>query len=115
MPKVIQQTSDFQTSSSIISKSLDYQERIISSLYRQGTEAQRSEVSFANSHSCGRAKAEPGLMSHMVEQIQVIRPQRKTHTAVSTGPPVPPSSWVIPSPSLIHFLVPVAFRFHPLH
>ena len=29
-------------------------------------------MSFASSHSYGRARAESGLMSHMVEQIQVI-------------------------------------------
>ena len=51
MPKVTQQTSDFQTSSPIISKSPEDQERIISLLCGQGTEAQRSQMSFPSSHS----------------------------------------------------------------
>ena len=68
MPKITQQTSDFQTSSSIISKSPEDQVRIISLLYRQETEAQRSQMNFTSSQSYSRAKAGSGL--YIPEQTQ---------------------------------------------
>ena len=70
MLKVTQQTSDFQTSSPIISKSPEDQERIISLLCGQGTEAQRSQMGFPSSHSYSRARAGSGL--YIPEQIQVL-------------------------------------------
>ena len=112
MPKITQQTSDFQTSSSIISKSPEDQVRIISLLYRQETEAQRSQMNFTISQSYSRAKAGSGL--YIPEQTQGsdlnVRPTLQCRLALLSYP-LP----CYPFPNSHLSSSTVVFHLKPLH